>query len=148
MSTLAPPKPSRYAVDRLCRETGRDREECERAYEFYECLYEPAKQALLNRNDRPAWTQPVERRRSAALPKQREETPARFTPPASAFPAPLSTVTVKLPGDGSPEEITAYFNRTYGVTRTNSTAERARKLCKKLAENAAAQIAIVERYAE
>ena len=135
MSTATPQKPNKYAVDRLARETGRDRELCEEVYLQANCLFEPAKANLLKENATPvAPALPPERKRTPAPPK--EETPAKFTPSPSAFPHPMPPVKVQLPGDGSPEDIRDYFNRTYGVPRVNSTADRARRLCAKLAKSA------------
>lgn len=83
---------------------------------------------------------PTDSRTFARIERQREkekeaEMPAKFIPPASAFPHPMPPVTVQLPGDGSGEAIREYFDRTYGKTPQNKTAERARRLCAKLAQN-------------
>lgn len=132
-------KPNKYAVDRLARETGRARELCEVAYTQAGGLYEPAKALLLKESVVIAPALPPERKRTPTPPKPTpaEEERPKYTPPASPFPHPLPPVKVQLPGDGSPEAIKEYFARTYGKPRQNSTADRARKLCAKLAATSA-----------
>lgn len=123
-----------HVLSNLVRETGRSRDECADAYQKAGNLFQPAKTILLKESVIVTPSPLPERKRTPAPPK---ETPRpTYTPPPSAFPKPVPSIPVQLPGDGSPEAIRDYFNATSGVKRTNSTAERTRRLCGKLAEAA------------
>jgi hypothetical protein len=156
MSTLSALKSSqKYAIDRLCRETGCSREESATAYISSQNLFEPAKALLLKGKETAVVVAPPPVVETTPTPKPQTSSPPPRPPrkpPVSPPPDPNSLRVrmpngetlrvVRLPDDYVATSRAAWEKKkqdeeTDGLLAVGNTITRALDLCSRLANRAA-----------